>query len=66
MPQSRDLEAILSHAEGWTGSRQDTLAWYRVQPLPSFGGQTAAALVEEGRASAVLAYLDWIAVGGYA
>jgi hypothetical protein len=34
--------------------------------LPSFGDQTAEALVKEGRAEAVKRYLDRIAVGGYA
>jgi len=36
------------------------------QPLPSFGDQTAEALVKEGRSEAVKRYLDRIAVGGYA
>jgi hypothetical protein len=34
--------------------------------LPSFGDQTAEALVKEGRAEAVKRHLDRIAVGGYA
>jgi hypothetical protein len=41
-------------------------AWYRAQPLPSFGDRTAESLVREGRAADVLAYLDRIAEGGYA
>jgi hypothetical protein len=48
------------------GSPQQAFAWYRSQPLPSFGDQTAEALVREGRAEAVKRYLDRITVGGYA
>ncbi|WP_220790214.1 antitoxin Xre/MbcA/ParS toxin-binding domain-containing protein [Gluconacetobacter takamatsuzukensis] len=40
--------------------------WYRSRPVPSFGDQTAEALVREGRAEAVRRYLDRIATGGYA
>jgi hypothetical protein len=50
----------------WAGSAQQAFAWYRSQPLPSFGDQTAEALVKEGRAASVRRYLDRIAVGGYA
>jgi hypothetical protein len=41
-------------------------AWYRAQPIPSFGDQTPEDLVKEGRAEAVKAYIGRIAVGGYA
>nr|WP_242012105.1 hypothetical protein [Acetobacter oeni] len=34
--------------------------------MPSFGDQTAEALVREGCADAVRRYLDRIATGGYA
>ena len=43
-----------------------TFAWFRSQPLPSFGDKTAEDLVKEGRADAVKAYLSRIADGGYA
>ena len=62
----RDVTDILTRVRGWAGSGQHALAWYRSQPLPSFGDQTAEALVKEGRANAVRGYLDRIAVGGYA
>ncbi len=62
----RDLAEILNRASLWAGSVQQAYAWYRAQPLPSFGDQTAEDLVKEGRAEAVKAYLSRIAVGGYA
>jgi transcriptional regulator with XRE-family HTH domain len=63
----RDAVEILNRVRPWAGgSPQQAFAWYRSQPLPSFGDQTAEALVKEGRAEAVKRYLDRIAVGGYA
>lgn len=62
----RDLTEILTRATPWAGSLQLAFAWYRSQPLPSFGDQTAEDLVKQGRAEAVKSYLSRIAVGGYA
>ncbi len=62
----RDMVEILNRVEPWAGSPMQAFAWYRCQPIPSFGDQTAEALVKEGRAEAVKSYLDGIAVGGYA
>lgn len=62
----RDLMEILTRTQAWAGSIGQAFAWYRSQPLPSFGDQTAEDLVKEGRAEAVKAYLSRIAVGGYA
>ncbi|WP_158915830.1 antitoxin Xre/MbcA/ParS toxin-binding domain-containing protein [Caulobacter sp. S45] len=62
----RDMVEILNRVRPWAGSPQQAFAWYRSQPLPSFGDRTAEALVREGRAAAVRRYLDRIAVGGYA
>jgi uncharacterized protein (DUF2384 family) len=62
----RDVVEILNRVKDWAGSPQQAFAWYRSQPLPSFGDQTAEALVKEGRAEAVKRYLDRITVGGYA
>jgi hypothetical protein len=59
----RDVVEIINRARGWAGSPQQAFAWYRSQPLPSFGDQTAEALVKEGRAEAVKRHLDRIAVG---
>jgi hypothetical protein len=62
----RDIVEILDQVRHWAGSPQQAFAWYRSQPLPSFGDQTAEAMVKEGRAEAVRRYLDRIALGGYA
>lgn len=62
----RDLIEILNQVEPWAGSIRQAFAWYRCEPLASFGGLTAADLVIAGQAEAVKAYLRRIAVGGYA
>ncbi len=62
----RDVAEIINRVLPWAGSPEQAFAWYRAQPLPSFGDRTAEDLVKEGRAEAVKAYLSRIAVGGYA
>jgi uncharacterized protein (DUF2384 family) len=62
----RDVAEIISRVLPWAGSVPQAFAWYRAQPIPSFGDQTPEDLVKEGRAEAVKAYLSRIAVGGYA
>ena len=62
----RDMIEIINRAQPWAGSVNQAFAWYRSQPLPSFGDQTAEELVKEGRADAVKAYLSRINEGGYA
>ena len=62
----RDLVEIMSKILPWAGSERQAFAWYRAQPIPSFGDQTAEDLVKEGRAETVKKYLSRIAVGGYA
>jgi hypothetical protein len=62
----RDMVEIIARVLPWAGSVQQAFAWYRAQPLPSFGDRTAEDLVKEGRAGAVRRHLARIAVGGYA
>lgn len=62
----RDLVEIINRVQPWAGSVQQAFAWYRAQPLPSFGDQTAEDLVREGRAEAVKRYLSRVALGGFA
>ena len=62
----RDMVEIIGRVLPWAGSVPQAFAWYRAQPLPSFGDQTAEDLVKEGRAEAVKTYLARIAAGGYA
>lgn len=62
----RDMIEIINRTQPWAGSVNQAFAWYRSQPLPSFGGQTAEELVKEGKAGAVKSYLARINEGGYA
>jgi hypothetical protein len=62
----REMVEIIARVLPWAGSVPQAFAWYRAQPLPSFGDRTAEDLVKEGRAEAVRRHLARIAVGGYA
>ncbi|HEX8663370.1 MAG TPA: XRE family transcriptional regulator [Beijerinckiaceae bacterium] len=62
----RDMVEIIGRVLPWAGSAPQAFAWYRAQPLPSFGDQTAEDLVKAGQAEAVKAYLSRIAISGYA
>lgn len=62
----RDMTEILNRVLPWAGTELAAFAWYRSQPLPSFGDLTAEDLVRAGRAEAVKSYLSRIAEGGYA
>jgi len=62
----RDMIEIINRVLPWTGAELSAFAWYRSQPLPSFGDKTAEDLVREGRGEAVKDYLSRIAEGGYA
>jgi hypothetical protein len=61
-----EVAEIINRVLPWCGSVPQAFAWYRAQPLPSFGQQTAEDLVKEGRAADVKRYLSRIAIGGYA
>lgn len=62
----RDTVEIINRVAEWSGGAGRAFAWFRSQPLPSFGDKTAEDLVKEGRADTVKAYLSRIADGGYA
>ena len=62
----REVAEIINHVLPWCGSVAQAFAWYRAQPLPAFGDQTAAELVRQGRAAHVMSYLGGLALGGYA
>ena len=62
----REVVQVLNRILPWCGSVQQAFAWYRSQPIPAFGDQTAENLVRQGRAEHVLSYLSGIAAGGYA
>lgn len=60
------LVDLLERVTPWAGDPQTAYQWFCDQPIAGFGGQTAQQLVKAGRVSAVEAYLDRIADGGYA
>lgn len=62
----REVTEIINRVLPWSGSVQQAFAWYRSQPIPAFGDQTAEDLVRSGRARHVMSYLSGIALGGYA
>ena len=62
----RQMLEILNRVEAVTGSPLAAYAWFRAEPLPGFGGATPDALVREGKAEHVHAYLERITAGGYA
>ena len=62
----REVTEVINRILPWCGSVPQAFAWYRSQPLPAFGDQTAEALVRQGRAAHVMRYLEGIALGGFA
>ena len=62
----RETVEILNRVSEWCGGPVQALAWFRSQPLPSFGDLTAEDLLKAGRANALRAYLRRVAEGGYA
>lgn len=66
--QSRLREAVdvINRVIPWAGSIELAFAWYRSQPIPSFGDKTAEDLLKEGKGQALRDYLSRIAEGGYA
>jgi hypothetical protein len=62
----RDFVDVLNRVLPWAGSVHQAFAWYRAQPIPSFGDLTAEDLVREGRTDELMAYLSRIAAGGSA
>ena len=62
----REVAEIINRILPWCGSVPQAFAWYRSQPLPAFGDQTAEDLVRAGRVEHLRSFLAGIAVGGYA
>jgi len=62
----RDMVMIISRVTPWCGTPFQAYAWYRSEPIPSFGDLTAQALVRQGKADLVMRYLDRMADGGFA
>jgi hypothetical protein len=62
----REVAEIINRILPWCGSVPQAFAWYRSQPIPAFGDQTAEDLVRAGRSEHLKSYLAGIAAGGYA
>ena len=62
----RETVEILNRVSDWCGGPVQALAWFRSQPLPSFGDLTAEDLLKAGRADTLRGYLARVAEGGYA
>jgi len=67
-PQTRmrEMLEIIQLLQDWAGGVVQAMAWYRSEPIPSFGGRTAEALVKSGSAPAVREYIQHLATGGFA
>lgn len=62
----REMVEIVTKTSPRFGSALIAYAWYRSEPLSGFSGRTAMQLVQEGRASDVLDYIDAVDAGVYA
>ncbi|SES00292.1 antitoxin Xre/MbcA/ParS toxin-binding domain-containing protein [Sphingobium sp. YR768] len=62
----REMVEIVTKTSPRFGSALIAYAWYRSEPLAGFSGWTAMQLVQEGRASDVLDYIDAVDAGVYA
>lgn len=61
----KDMLAIVTRLSQWTKDDRASLVWYTHEAIPAFG-KTASEVVADGHGSAVLDYLDMLAVGGFA
>ncbi|WP_370677678.1 hypothetical protein [Pleomorphomonas sp. PLEO] len=62
----REMVEIVNKVEPRFGSALIAYAWYRSEPLAGFGGATAMALTQQGRAGEVLDYIDAVDAGVFA
>lgn len=62
----REMVEVITKVTPRFGSELIAYAWYRSEPLAGFSGQTAMALVRQGRADDVLDYIDAVDAGVYA
>lgn len=61
-----EMLEIIGRVHAWAGGEAQAMAWYRSQPIPALDGRTPESLVKAGQAHAVRAYLDHLALGGFA
>ncbi len=62
----REVVLIIERVLPWCGTPLQAYAWFRSEPIPSFGDLTAEGMVKRGKSTQVLEYLDRIAEGGFA
>lgn len=60
------IVTILALATEIAGDDARAAIWFKQQPIPACGGKTAHDLVGEGKAYAVLTYLEAVRLGAYA
>jgi uncharacterized protein (DUF2384 family) len=53
----REMVKVISAATELTGDIDKAIYWYRNEPITDYGHRTAAELVADGHAEAVLAYI---------
>lgn len=58
-----DIERVLCAATALTGSGEQAREWMQHQPISEYGYLTALQLVEQGRAQAVVDYIESISGG---
>lgn len=58
-----DMVRVLSAAFELTGDLDRAIFWFRNQPIADFGHLTAMQLVEQGKAQAVVEFIDSISGG---
>ena len=63
--RATEMLEIVGRIVDWAGGERQAMAWYRTEPIASFGGRTAECLVKKGKAPAVRDYLDHVATGGF-
>lgn len=61
-----EVVRILATAKSLIGDLPRTAVWFKLQPLAGFRGQTAAELVADGHAKAVVTHLEMLVDGTYA
>jgi uncharacterized protein (DUF2384 family) len=60
------LARVLFTATEMAGDESRAAIWFKHQPIPGYGGETAFDLARQGRARAVLDYLASVRAGVYA
>ena len=59
----REMIKVISAAAELTGDIQKAIYWYRNEPIADYDHRTAAELVADGHADAVLAYIRDLEIG---